>query len=165
VRLLALWPLLTYWQMGCRLAGETEVLGENLPQRHFCPSQNPTWLDPGLNPGRHGGTPVTNRLSYGAAMKCTVRSEVLTAVNIMNLWDKSTYSLIKRYQHFRGKLLPPSCVSLILKTEAAEFRTFLQEYMVSHPRIFKCIIFIIHWLVPHHTRIHRMRITYLILPT
>jgi hypothetical protein len=22
-------------QMGCRLAGETEVLGENLPQRHF----------------------------------------------------------------------------------------------------------------------------------
>jgi hypothetical protein len=28
-------------QMKCRLAGETEVLGENLPQRHFCPSQNP----------------------------------------------------------------------------------------------------------------------------
>jgi hypothetical protein len=29
-------------QMECRLAGETEVLGENLPQCHFCPSQNPT---------------------------------------------------------------------------------------------------------------------------
>jgi hypothetical protein len=29
-------------QMECRLAGETEVLGENLPQRHFCPSQNAT---------------------------------------------------------------------------------------------------------------------------
>jgi hypothetical protein len=29
-------------QMECRLAGETEVLEENLPQRHFCPSQNPT---------------------------------------------------------------------------------------------------------------------------
>jgi hypothetical protein len=29
-------------QMECRLAGEPEVLGENLPQRHFCPSQNPT---------------------------------------------------------------------------------------------------------------------------
>jgi hypothetical protein len=29
-------------QMECRLPGETEVLGENLPQRHFCPSQNPT---------------------------------------------------------------------------------------------------------------------------
>jgi hypothetical protein len=32
-------------QMECRLAGETEVLGENLPQRHFCPSQNPTCLE------------------------------------------------------------------------------------------------------------------------
>jgi hypothetical protein len=29
-------------QMECRLVGETEVLGENQPQRHFCPSQNPT---------------------------------------------------------------------------------------------------------------------------
>jgi hypothetical protein len=29
-------------QMECRLAWEAEVLGENLPQRHFCPSQNPT---------------------------------------------------------------------------------------------------------------------------
>jgi hypothetical protein len=30
-------------QMECRLAGETtKVLGENLPQRHFCLSQNPT---------------------------------------------------------------------------------------------------------------------------
>jgi hypothetical protein len=54
-------------QMECRMAGETEVLGENLPQRHFCPSQNPTWPDPGLNPGRRGGKLATNRLSYGAA--------------------------------------------------------------------------------------------------
>jgi hypothetical protein len=29
-------------QMKCSLARETEILGENLPQRHFCPSQNPT---------------------------------------------------------------------------------------------------------------------------
>jgi hypothetical protein len=28
---------------------------------------NPTWLDPGLNPGCRGGKPATNRLSYGAA--------------------------------------------------------------------------------------------------
>jgi hypothetical protein len=27
-------------QIECRLARETEVLGENLPQRHFCSSQN-----------------------------------------------------------------------------------------------------------------------------
>jgi hypothetical protein len=54
-------------QMECRLARETEVLRENLPQRPFCPSQNPTWPDPNLNPGRRGGKPVTNHLSYGAA--------------------------------------------------------------------------------------------------
>jgi hypothetical protein len=53
-------------QMECRLAGETEVLGENLPQRHFCPLQNPTLPDPDLNPGRRGGKAATSRLSYGA---------------------------------------------------------------------------------------------------
>jgi hypothetical protein len=56
-------------QMECRLAGKTEVLGENLPQRHFYPSQNSTLPDPGLNPGRRGGKPATNRLSYGAALQ------------------------------------------------------------------------------------------------
>jgi hypothetical protein len=54
-------------QMECRLQGETEVLLENLPERHFCPSKNSTWPEPGLNPGRRGGKPATNRLSYGAA--------------------------------------------------------------------------------------------------
>jgi hypothetical protein len=28
---------------------------------------NPTWPDPGLNPGCRGGKPATNRLSYGVA--------------------------------------------------------------------------------------------------
>jgi hypothetical protein len=28
---------------------------------------NPTWPDPGMNPGRRGGKPATNRLSHGAA--------------------------------------------------------------------------------------------------
>jgi hypothetical protein len=59
-------------QMECRLAGETEVLRENLPQRHFCPSQNPTWPDPGLNAGRRGEKPATNRPSYGAATNYTI---------------------------------------------------------------------------------------------
>jgi hypothetical protein len=37
-------------QMECRLAGETEVLEENLSQRHFCPSQNPHMTRPGFEP-------------------------------------------------------------------------------------------------------------------
>jgi hypothetical protein len=49
-----------------RLLGETEVLGENLPQRHFVHQKsNMTW--PSLEPGRRGGKPVTNSLSYGTA--------------------------------------------------------------------------------------------------
>jgi hypothetical protein len=89
VRLLALRPLLAYcaslgwWRRSLLRSrwnvdweGKTEVLGENLPQRHFCPSQNPTWPDPGLNPGRRGGKPATDRLSYGAAYDLSVRTEV-----------------------------------------------------------------------------------------
>jgi hypothetical protein len=38
-------------QIECRLAGETEVLGENLSQRHFCPSLNSHMNRPGFEPG------------------------------------------------------------------------------------------------------------------
>jgi hypothetical protein len=49
------------------LAGETEVLGEKLPRRHFVQHKS-HFLDPGANPGRRGGKPATNCLSYGAAL-------------------------------------------------------------------------------------------------
>jgi hypothetical protein len=55
-------------QMECRLAGEIKVLRENLPQCHFCPSQNPTFPEPGLNLDRHSGKPATNHLGYGVAL-------------------------------------------------------------------------------------------------
>jgi hypothetical protein len=35
---------------------------------------NPTWPDPGLNPGRRGGKPATNNFSYGAAHTCYLLS-------------------------------------------------------------------------------------------
>jgi hypothetical protein len=52
-----------------RLAGETEVLGENVPQRHFVLHKSHL-PNPGSNSGRRSGKPATNRLSYGAAFVC-----------------------------------------------------------------------------------------------
>jgi hypothetical protein len=48
------------------LAGETEVLGGNLPRRHFVNHKIPH-DDPARTPDRSGEKPATNRLSYGAA--------------------------------------------------------------------------------------------------
>jgi hypothetical protein len=50
------------------LQGETEELGENLPQRHFVPPQIPHDQVRFRTPDRSGGKPATNRLSYGAAL-------------------------------------------------------------------------------------------------
>jgi hypothetical protein len=57
-------------QMECRLTGETEDLGETLPQRHFCPSQNSTWPEPDLNPGRRGGKPATIIICFIIYLVC-----------------------------------------------------------------------------------------------
>jgi hypothetical protein len=61
-----LWGWRSWWNE-MWLAGETEVLGENLLRRHFV--HHKSYLpDPGANPGRRDGKPVTNRFSYGAAL-------------------------------------------------------------------------------------------------
>jgi hypothetical protein len=51
--------LMEWW-----LAGETEVLGENMTQCRFAHHKLRM-----LNPGHRGGKPATNRLSYGTAEK------------------------------------------------------------------------------------------------
>jgi hypothetical protein len=47
-------------------AGETEVLGVNLTSAALS-TTNPTWIDPGANPGLRGEKQATNHLSHGTA--------------------------------------------------------------------------------------------------
>jgi hypothetical protein len=46
---------------------ETEVAGENLPQYQFV-HHKPQMLPGRENPGRRGGKPAANRLSYGTTL-------------------------------------------------------------------------------------------------
>jgi hypothetical protein len=54
-----------------------KLTGENQSTRgKTCPSAtlstiNPTWTDPGLNPGLRGERPASNRLSHGTARSVT----------------------------------------------------------------------------------------------
>jgi hypothetical protein len=52
---------------------------------------NPTWPDPGSNPGRRGGKPATNRLSYGAALqqkKLSLQSLLnIDTFTFLSLWS------------------------------------------------------------------------------
>jgi hypothetical protein len=51
-----------------------KLTGENRSTRgKTCPSAtlsttNPTWADPGSNPGFRGGRPATNRLNHGTVI-------------------------------------------------------------------------------------------------
>jgi hypothetical protein len=65
-------------------AGETEVLGENLPSATLS-TTNPTWIDPGANPGLRGERPATNRLSHG-----TAHEVILKYVNFKRFFSTMT---------------------------------------------------------------------------
>jgi hypothetical protein len=70
-------PLLAYWTCpgwlwGCRIWWNRDWQGKPKYSEKACTSAtlsttNPTWRDRGANPGRRGGKPAPNSLSYGAA--------------------------------------------------------------------------------------------------
>jgi hypothetical protein len=72
------------------LAGETEVLGENVPQCRFI-HHKPHMLCPDSNPGRRGGKPVTNRLSYGTVVFEKLMELYLTSSMLCVIFGKITF--------------------------------------------------------------------------
>jgi hypothetical protein len=76
-----------------------------------CPSAilsttNPTWLDTGLNPGRRGGKPATNHLSYGAAQAIffRVQTNLIQVLTFRSIWFR-LYNISKFSFYFRAKTL------------------------------------------------------------
>jgi hypothetical protein len=70
------WPMVacTGWLWWWRIWWNEDWQGEPKYSEITCHSAtlsttNPTWPDPGPYPGRRGGKPVTNRLSYGVAFQ------------------------------------------------------------------------------------------------
>jgi hypothetical protein len=72
---------------GMIFAGETEKLGENLPSATLS-TTNPTWKDPGANPGLRGERPATNHLSHGTALYLVLKKRKLTSFFILLEMDE-----------------------------------------------------------------------------
>jgi hypothetical protein len=62
------------------LAGETEVLGETLPNATFF-ATNPIWYDLGSKPVHRGGKPATSCLGYIMVNIIFILSSVLVTID------------------------------------------------------------------------------------
>jgi hypothetical protein len=63
---------------------------------------NPTWIDPGMNPGLRGDRPATNDLSHGTAMVCVDKlishfSHISSNTELFNFMQSPSLSLKKCY--------------------------------------------------------------------
>jgi hypothetical protein len=80
-----------------------KLTGENRStQKKTCPiatlsTTNPTWTDPGSNPGLRGGRPAANRLSHGTALN--TRAYLVSTVEEE---DVSSYRMVLRKRKDTG---------------------------------------------------------------
>jgi hypothetical protein len=73
--------------------GKPKFSEKNLPQRLFCPSQNATLPDPGLNLSRRGGKPATNR-QIGEYGEIDCEKHEIKPTNLNN-YDSLAFTIVK----------------------------------------------------------------------
>jgi hypothetical protein len=118
------------------LAGETEVLGENLPQRHYV-NHKSHLPDRGSNPGRRGGKPATNRLSYGAANRKIITTFYLVSVSQF-IYNSRIYTVYTITIYFGHYFLPSSgCAYTVIFSSLCYFLSIgqcleLKTFIVSN---------------------------------
>jgi hypothetical protein len=93
-----------------KLVGETEVLGEILPQRHLVHHKIPHDQTRAWTPDRRGGKPVTNRLRYGAALTVPIGKETW--------WDSESVWTKWRGEKSRDLNSDPSAVQTLASSYA-----------------------------------------------
>jgi hypothetical protein len=106
-----------------------------------CPSAtssttNPTWPDPGLNQGRRGGKSATNRLSYGAACRCSKLKLKISImyVRIFVLGKTLTEHLTQFDEHGTDSGEPTAWSSGSLTYWPGDRRSWLTVCFLSHFR-------------------------------
>jgi hypothetical protein len=95
-----------------------ECQGKPKYSEKTCPATlsttNPTWPDPGLNPGRRGRKPATNRFSYGAASLPLYSQERVPGTHFIGGWmdPRACLNDMEKWTFFTlpGLKLPPPLI-------------------------------------------------------
>jgi hypothetical protein len=87
------------WLWWWRIWWNEDWQGKPKYSEKTCPSAilsttNPTWRGLGLNPGRRGGKPATNRLSYGAVVHVSITTFPSSPGSVFSSFYRKTFSVI-----------------------------------------------------------------------